>query len=174
MTEAEEVRLELVRELRAVAQVQHAWTARIWPEELGLHPAAVGLLAELSDVGECRPSELARRRLVDLSVVSRQITQLLAAELVERRPAPEDGRAALVRISVRGAAELARWRELYLGLVGRALDNWTERELRGLVERLRAVNTDLRAVLGPEDGEDQAGRVPADHAGPRAPWQVSS
>jgi DNA-binding MarR family transcriptional regulator len=95
----DDVRVELMRELKTASQLQHAWIMQAWQSEPGLHPAAAMLLSDLAKNGEARPSELAKRRFVDLSVVSRQITQLSAAGLVDRRPAPEDGRASLVSVS---------------------------------------------------------------------------
>ncbi|WP_116050128.1 MarR family winged helix-turn-helix transcriptional regulator [Amycolatopsis palatopharyngis] len=163
MNAADEASLELIRQLRTSGQLQHAWTAQLWQADIGPHPAAAALLAELHRCGEIRPSELARRRMIDLSVVSRQITQLTGAGLVERRPAPEDGRAALVRVSERGEQELARWRRLHLDLFRRALDGWAEQDVRALAERLGAVNADLRAVLaGREDPQPLPARYGQD------------
>ncbi|SFA77316.1 DNA-binding transcriptional regulator, MarR family [Amycolatopsis marina] len=151
MTAADDASLELIRRLRTSGQLQHAWTTQLWQADMGLHPAAAALLAELDRCGEVRPSELARRRMVDFSVVSRQITQLTSSGLVERRPAPEDGRAALVRVSERGAQELARWRRMHLELFRRALGEWDEHDVRVVAERLAAVNEDLRAVLAADE-----------------------
>src|SRR5215217_4768128 len=121
MSERDEARLELMRELKASANLQHAWLMQIWQAERGLHPAAAMLLSDLAKHGEARPSDLAKRRLVDISVISRQITQLSAAGLIDRRPAPEDGRASLVSVSKQGYEQLERWRGLYLDFMGRAL-----------------------------------------------------
>jgi DNA-binding MarR family transcriptional regulator len=142
-----EASLELMRQLRVAAQLQHGWIAQTWQDEQGLHPAAGMLLSELAKFGESRPSELAKRRMVDVSVVSRQIAQLSAAGLVERRPAPEDGRAALVRVSERGHRALTRWRELHLAFMRRALSGWTEGQIRELTEHLTEMNEDLRTAL---------------------------
>src|SRR6266496_236728 len=120
----DDVRVELMRELKTAAQLQHAWTMQAWQDEPGLHPAAAMLLSDLHKHGETRLSELAKRRIVDLSVVSRQVAQLSAAGLVDRRPAPEDGRASLVSVSEKGQAELARWRVNYLRFMSEALGGW--------------------------------------------------
>jgi len=146
--ETDDVRVELMRELKTAAQLQHAWTLQAWEDEPGLHPAAAMLLSELARGGEARPSELAKRRFVDLSVVSRQIAQLSAAGLVDRRPAPEDGRASLVSVSERGRAELARWRANYLEFTARALAGWDDERVTALTGRLAEMNADLRRALG--------------------------
>ncbi|GAA3533367.1 MarR family winged helix-turn-helix transcriptional regulator [Amycolatopsis ultiminotia] len=148
MSSADDVRLELLRELRSSAQLQHLWVMQAWQEEPGLHPAAGMLLSDLAKHGEARPSELAKRRLVDLSVISRQITQLQAAGLIDRRPAPEDGRASLISASEKGHAELERWRVGYLAFFEKALGGWDEGRLADLTSRLADLNADLRATIG--------------------------
>lgn len=144
----DDVRVELMRELKTASQLQHAWIMQAWQDEPGLHPAAAMLLSDLAKNGEARPSELAKRRFVDLSVVSRQITQLSAAGLVDRRPAPEDGRASLVSVSEKGRAELARWRANYLEFMERALGGWDDERVTDLTGRLAEMNADLRRALG--------------------------
>ncbi|MGK3200190.1 MarR family winged helix-turn-helix transcriptional regulator [Amycolatopsis sp. MEPSY49] len=144
----DDVRVELMRELKTASQLQHAWIMQAWQDEPGLHPAAAMLLSDLAKNGEARPSELAKRRFVDLSVVSRQITQLSAAGLVDRRPAPEDGRASLVSVSEKGRAELVRWRANYLEFMEKALGGWDDERVTDLTGRLAEMNADLRRALG--------------------------
>ncbi|MEU4669412.1 MarR family winged helix-turn-helix transcriptional regulator [Amycolatopsis sp. NPDC023774] len=157
MSSADDVRVELMRELRTASQLQHLWIMQAWADEPGLHPAAGMLLADLVRQGEARPSELAKRKLVDLSVVSRQIAQLQAAGLVERRPAPEDGRASLIRASEKGLAEVEKWRERYIAFFEKALGGWDEERIADLTTRLADMNNGLRTVLGPpECAVDQA------------------
>ena len=144
----DDVRVELMRELKTAAQLQHAWIMQTWQEQPGLHPAAAMLLSDLAKSGEARPSELAKRRFVDLSVVSRQIAQLSAAGLVDRRPAPEDGRASLVSVSEKGRAELTRWRAQYVAFMKKALGGGGDERVTDLTGRLVEMNTDLRRALG--------------------------
>jgi DNA-binding MarR family transcriptional regulator len=144
----DDVRVELMRELKTASQLQHAWVMQAWQDQPGLHPAAAMLLSDLAKNGEARPSELAKRRFVDLSVVSRQITQLSAAGLVDRRPAPEDGRASLVSVSEKGREELARWRANYLEFMETALGGWDDERVTDLIGRLAEMNADLRRALG--------------------------
>jgi DNA-binding MarR family transcriptional regulator len=84
-------------------------------------------------------------------VVSRQIAKLAAAGLVERRSAPEDGRAASVRVSEQGERELTHWRRLHPDFFNSALGDWAEQDVRDLTQRLAAVNEDLRAVLAGDE-----------------------
>ncbi|KZB85069.1 MarR family winged helix-turn-helix transcriptional regulator [Amycolatopsis regifaucium] len=147
MSSADDARVELMRELKAASQLQHAWIMQAWQDDPGLHPAAAMLLSDLAKHGEARPSELAKRRFVDLSVVSRQISQLSAAGMVDRRPAPEDGRASIISVSERGRAELNRRRAGYLAFMERALGDWDEEKILELTTRLAEMNADIRAVL---------------------------
>jgi DNA-binding MarR family transcriptional regulator len=144
----DDVRVELMRELKTASQLQHAWIMQAWQDAPGLHPAAAMLLSDLAKNGEARPSELAKRRFVDLSVVSRQITQLSAAGLIDRRPAPEDGRATLVSVSEKGRAELADWRTNYLEFMEQALGGWDDERVTDLTGRLAEMNVALRRALG--------------------------
>ncbi|TNC21898.1 MarR family winged helix-turn-helix transcriptional regulator [Amycolatopsis alkalitolerans] len=138
----------LMRELRTAGQLQHAWTMQSWQQgTTALHPAAILLLSDLRQHGESRPSELAKRKMVDISVISRQVTQLAAAGLIERRPAPEDGRASLIRLSEAGEALLGQWRERHLGFVERALEGWTDEEIERLTARLNLMNEGMRGAL---------------------------
>jgi DNA-binding MarR family transcriptional regulator len=149
MSLKDEGRLELMRQLKAAAQLQQAWLTQISQSERGLHPAAAMLLSDLAKHGEARLSELAKWRMVDISVISRQIAQLSAAGLINRRPAPEDGRASLVQVSEQGRAELARWRTRYLEFMASALEDWDEDRIARLSGLLSAMNEDLRGALGP-------------------------
>jgi DNA-binding MarR family transcriptional regulator len=82
-------------------------------------------------------------------VVSRQIAQLSTAGLIDRRPAPEDGRASLLRVSARGEKELARLRTRYLHFMADALGGWSAEKITHLTDLLMAMNQDLREALGP-------------------------
>lgn len=149
MSLSEDAGIELLHQLRVSNQLQHAWTTASWQQgQTNLHPAAAMVLSDLATHGESRPSELAKRKMVDVSVISRQIAQLVAAGLVDRRPAPEDGRAALVTVSEQGRVELKRWRENYLEFVRAALGEWSEEEVVALTEKLTALNEALRHTLG--------------------------
>jgi len=87
--------------------------------------------------------------MVDVSVISRQIAQLSAAGLIERRPAPEDGRASLVRVSPEGEVLLKRWRQSHLDFIRSALHDWTDDEVTALTERLQGMNDALRTAVRP-------------------------
>lgn len=148
MTLGEDAGIDLLHQLRVAGQLQHAWVTTSWQRgRTGLHPAAAMVLSDLASHGESRPSELAKRKMVDVSVISRQISQLVAAGLVERRPAPEDGRAALVTVSEQGRIELNRWRQSFLEFVRTALGDWSEAEVLALTRKLTSMNEALRRTF---------------------------
>ncbi|SHE59157.1 MarR family winged helix-turn-helix transcriptional regulator [Streptoalloteichus hindustanus] len=139
--------VELVRQLRALGQLSQTALHRTWRNDLGLHPAAAGLLAELARRGECRITELAHRRMVDVSVISRQIAQLERVELVARRPDPGDRRVALVHATEHGLQTLDRWRCEQVDALREALDDWDEPAVREACATLGAINDQLRRSL---------------------------
>ena len=87
----------------------------------GLDFAALTLLFHLVRCGPRRQGELAETAMLDPSTTSRYVAQLVRADLVSRRPDPDDGRAVqLVATSAgeRVAQELTERRD---ALVGSAL-----------------------------------------------------
>ena len=139
--------LELVRLLRQLNQIQNAVKIRFWDDEFGLHPAAGALLADIATRGECRVSDLAGHRMVDTSVVSRQIAQLEKVGLVTRRPAPSDRRVALISATERGTEMLDVWRGKQADLIRGALDGWDDDQLHGANEVIAALVAALRGTL---------------------------
>ena len=116
------------------------------------HPVASALpaleLALLLGEGELRLGELAVRRGVCQSVVSRQVGELEARGLVIRRPDPTDRRAGLVRLTPAGHelhAEAVATRRQWLH---DALAQRTENDVRATTGLIRALADELehRAV----------------------------
>lgn len=140
MGPSEEQSIELIRQLRMLNQIQNAARMRFWDDDFGLHPAAGALLADVVARGECRVSDLAEHRVVDVSVVSRQIAQLQKVGLVNRRPSPSDGRVALISPTERGIEVLADWKRRQAELIRAALDDWDD-------ERLAAANAVLSDLV---------------------------
>ncbi|MFC0439846.1 MarR family winged helix-turn-helix transcriptional regulator [Kutzneria buriramensis] len=139
--------LELIRQLRMLNQIQNAVRMRFWDDEFGLHPAAGALLADVVARGECRVSDLAEQRVVDTSVVSRQIAQLEKVGLVDRRPSPSDGRVALISPTERGVEVLAGWKRKQADLIIGALGGWDDDRLAATNHVLRDLVAALRATL---------------------------
>ncbi len=104
-------------------------------------------LTGLLDDGEHRLGEIAERRGVDQSVISRQIGDLQARGLVCRRPDPDDGRATLVRLTPHGRELAARARDLKRDLVRGALARRPGTDLRTAARVVTALADELDARL---------------------------
>jgi DNA-binding MarR family transcriptional regulator len=118
----------------AVLALLRSWRALAHRAEAVGTPSTMAVLELVRLLGESerRLSEIALLRGVDQSVVSRQISELQAKDLVCRRPDPVDRRASLVRLTPAGHELLARTAELRR--------DW----LRGALSRIPG--TDVRAT----------------------------
>ncbi|MGP4016741.1 MarR family winged helix-turn-helix transcriptional regulator [Saccharopolyspora sp. 5N708] len=106
--------------------------------------AAAGLLTELVYRGECRASDLAHHRIVDASVVSRQVGQLEQAGLISRRPDPADKRVVLLRATADGERAVAQLERKKAEWIGEALATWDDAKVRELALLLGDAMTDIR------------------------------
>jgi DNA-binding MarR family transcriptional regulator len=106
--------------------------------------AAAGLLTELVCRGECRASDLAHHRIVDASVVSRQVAQLEHAGLISRRPDPADKRVALLRATAAGERAVADLERKKVEWISEALATWDDAKVRELAQLLGEAMGDIR------------------------------
>jgi DNA-binding MarR family transcriptional regulator len=136
----------LLRQIRSLMEIQHAATMRNW-EESRLQPGAGKLLAELSYCGEARISDLAGKRFVDTSVVSRQAAQLEKLGLIERRRAAGDARVALLRLTPDGEKVLDQWRQRQVKTIAAAVRGWDAADVAAASGYLDQLNNGLRAGL---------------------------
>src|SRR6476661_279457 len=111
-----------------------------------LPPFGWGLLVPLERDGDQRCSALAGQVGVDVSVASRQLAVLERLGYVERRPDPQDGRAALLRLTDAGADALAAARALRSDWALTALAGWDEAEARQLSRLLDRLVADLETA----------------------------
>lgn len=100
--------------------------AHVTPADQGI--ALIGVLRMISEAGEARGSDLAEQLGVAASVLSRHVSDLHALGLVERRPDPDDGRAQLITLSVRGREELGVAQARRAAVIAEALAGWAEDE----------------------------------------------
>ena len=70
--------------------------------------SALALLQVIPADHPIRPSEIAARQHVELSLVSRQVREMEDAGYLEVRANPADGRSCLVSLTPSGADELGR------------------------------------------------------------------
>lgn len=87
-------------------------TARRLRQEAGggLSPTVLATLASIERNKVVTPGELARIEGVRRPTMTRAITRLADADLIDRRPDPEDGRSSLISVSEQGHRYLAEHR----------------------------------------------------------------
>ena len=75
---------------------------------VGLSPARVAILLELSRCGECSQADLQRRNKVHGASITRQVQAMEADGLLVRRPDPADNRFTLVMLTEAGHEAVAQ------------------------------------------------------------------
>lgn len=112
--------------------------------EYGIGGTPLGILKVL-EMGDARSSDLAARLQVAPSVVSRALTPLGHAGLVERRPDPEDARAAQLGLTAAGQRKLDNARRAFAARLSPLLGDWASAdiaELTRLMDRLESTIAD--------------------------------
>lgn len=143
---------QLLRPMAALLDLKHFADQRAARENPRLPRAALTLLAELVRTGEARACDLAGARVVAASVVSRQLAQLERAELISRRPDPDDGRVSLLRATPAGERAIAEQEQRQAQWLCRALGGWSDAEVRRLAGLLEGMTADIRRAAQ-EEGE---------------------
>ena len=108
--------------------------------------AGYWLLVRLSEDGPIRLSELADSVELDLSTVSRQVRGLAESGLIVKVPDPVDGRAALLSLSVRGAAVLEAVSDARRQVLAEAVSGWTVEERTTLASGLLRLADGLHPI----------------------------
>lgn len=108
------------------------------------------LLKSLHTQGAMRVTDLASASNLDTSTVSRHVTQLERAGLIERAPDPADGRAQRVELSAKGRSHLKDGFRRRRELLTRSLAGWDpadiaqfEHLLARFVSTIETLNPDL-------------------------------
>jgi len=96
---------------------------------VALTQPSYALLRVLIDGGPHAMGALARGAHMDLGMATRQVTGLVDAGLVARKPDPSDARIALVTATARGRRVAEKLLEVRRGHMQRALSGWTKAEL---------------------------------------------
>jgi DNA-binding MarR family transcriptional regulator len=133
---AEPVERELERLARLAAHV-----LRIRP---GLTVAPV--LVRVSEAGPQRLGEIAAAVGSDPSTVSRQVSALVAAGLVERRADPHDSRAQLLEATATGAQRCGDARDRWKRLLAVVLGGWSAELRLRLAELLGQLADDVHEL----------------------------
>ncbi|MDH6622671.1 DNA-binding MarR family transcriptional regulator [Streptomyces sp. LBL] len=114
------------REMTAFARRARASAGRMHPE---LSLVSYTLLGHLEEGGGCRATDLAAHYALDKSTVSRQVTALERAGLVERRRDPEDHRVQVLHLTEAGRRILAQVTVSRRAAVRERLVDWAEEDL---------------------------------------------
>ena len=134
----------LLREVRELTLTWREVTRSSFPT--GMSGLAVLTLAEQR--GDLRVSDLAACAHVGVSTMSRHVTELTTAGLLERVLGPGDGRTHMVRLTDTGRAEIERARATVTGRLAPLLDGWTEDDVDHLAGQLDRLIHDLAATGG--------------------------
>ncbi|MEU5317709.1 MarR family winged helix-turn-helix transcriptional regulator [Streptomyces sp. NPDC021056] len=133
------------REMTIFARRARASAGRMHPE---LSLVSYTLLGHLEERDGCRATDLAAHYALDKSTVSRQVTALERAALVERRRDPEDHRVHVLHLTETGREILAQVTVSRRAAFRERLANWPEEDLARFADYLVRYN----AWSGPQEG----------------------
>ena len=136
MQEAEAVET-IQREMTVFARRARASAGRLHPE---LSLVSYTLLGHLEESGGCRATDLAAHYALDKSTVSRQVTALERADLIERRQDPEDHRVHVLHLTDAGRRILAQVTESRRAAFRQRLAEWPPEDLERFAEYLERYN----------------------------------
>ncbi|WP_406213232.1 MarR family winged helix-turn-helix transcriptional regulator [Streptomyces canus] len=114
------------REMTVFARRARASAGRLHPE---LSLVSYTLLGHLEERDGCRATDLAAHYALDKSTVSRQVSALERAGLVERRQDPEDHRVQVLHLTEAGRHILGQVTVSRRAAVGERLADWTPEDL---------------------------------------------
>lgn len=97
---------------------------------IAVEPAGYAVLTRIDAEGEARLSELAGLLGVDASTLSRQVKQLLREGYLARASDPDDGRAAILRLTRRGRQAVERSRVARRAALEELLADWSPQDRR--------------------------------------------
>lgn len=132
---ADRIGQQVVRLLRLVSRLRHQ----------GGDVAVAHVLMELLDRGPQRVGEIAQSLGTDPSTVSRQVTALVEAGLVERRAHPGDGRAHLLAATESGEHRCVAGRRRRVDVVAAVLADWPAEDRLRLADLLGRFADDMHA-----------------------------
>ncbi|MGW3496517.1 MarR family winged helix-turn-helix transcriptional regulator [Streptomyces sp. NPDC001020] len=131
------------REMTAFARRARASAGRMHPE---LSLVSYTLLGHLEESDGCRATDLAAHYALDKSTVSRQVTALERAGLIERRLDPEDHRVQVLYLTKTGRRILARVTESRREAFRERLTGWPEADLERFAGYLLRYNAAAAAT----------------------------
>ncbi|MFE7033319.1 MarR family winged helix-turn-helix transcriptional regulator [Streptomyces sp. NPDC057621] len=147
---AADIAIETIHhEMTAFARRARASAGRLHPE---LSLVSYTLLGHLEERGGCRATDLAAHYALDKSTVSRQVSALEGAGLIERRSDPQDQRVQVLHLTAAGTEILAQVTASRRVAFRERLSGWPEEDLRrfaGYLQRYNAAGGGLDPEPGP-------------------------
>ncbi|MGK4579991.1 MarR family winged helix-turn-helix transcriptional regulator [Kitasatospora sp. HPMI-4] len=136
--------------LSASALLEHQLGTAIQREAGISHSMFEVLLILAERPGGAPMSELSGRLVVTSGGATRLVDRMVKAELVERRPSPDDRRVQLVSLTEQGEAALVRAARAHVGEADRQLyAALPPEELTAMIDALDRVGRHARALLPP-------------------------
>ncbi|MFE7077535.1 MarR family transcriptional regulator [Streptomyces sp. NPDC057620] len=138
--------------MTAFARRARASAGRLHPE---LSLVSYTLLGHLEERGGCRATDLAAHYALDKSTVSRQVSALEGAGLIERRSDPQDQRVQVLHLTAAGKEILAQVTASRRVAFRERLAGWPEEDLRrfaGYLQRYNAAGGGLDPEPEPDPG----------------------
>ena len=106
-----------------------------------------GLLLRLGKAGPMRASDLAEQLCADPSTVSRQVSGLVKAGLLDRQSDPHDGRASILVVTDAGRAKIADLVALRGKIFAPLIADWVDSDRARMLTLLERFSTDLLAAI---------------------------
>jgi DNA-binding MarR family transcriptional regulator len=130
---------EIVRFVRGLKSVQAQMAHRT---RHGVDPSAYPVLFQLVEAPK-RTTELAACLHVDISTISRQVTNLVDVGFVERTADPEDRRATSLAATAAGRAAFDDMQQDRERMLARITADWSAPDVEALVRLLGRFNDDF-------------------------------
>jgi DNA-binding MarR family transcriptional regulator len=106
------------------------------------------LMAQLERADSGIPlGEVSQRMMVSAGNVTSLVDRLVKAGYVERRPAPNDRRSQLIRLSARGRGHFRRMAAAHEAWVAELLADLREKDIAATMERLAKVKVSVSAAI---------------------------
>jgi DNA-binding MarR family transcriptional regulator len=136
-----------------LAQAAHAYRVRSGSHlsRIDLHSGQEGLLKALHGSEGMSMTDLAGALGVQPPTVTKMISRLAAQDYVERRPAPGDGRQALVFLTERGNRAIAMIDKVWKRIEKDALAGIDDKDRKRLRKLLRQVERNLGGARNDHD-----------------------